>query len=62
MTLRPSIRSSLSKIGSKGSLLRKLLMDYTSSIATPTSNIMVRALNNSNSSTSAGSNSIQAET
>ena len=35
MTLKPSIRSSFSKIGSKNSLLVKLIMDYTSSIAPP---------------------------
>ena len=35
MTLKPSIRSSLSKIGSKNSLLGKLLMDYTSSVPPP---------------------------
>ena len=62
LTLKPSIRSFFSKMGSKKSLLRKLLMDYTSSIAPFTSNIIVRALNVSNSSTSASSNSIQAET
>ena len=56
------IRSSFLKIGSKNSLLSKLLMDYTSSIAPSTSNIIVRVLNVSNCSTSAGSNSIQAET
>ena len=52
----------MSKIGSKNSLLGKLLMDYTSSISPSTSNIFVRALNVSNCSTSAGSNSIKAET
>ena len=62
MTWKPSIRSSFSKIESKNSLLGKLLMDYTSSLAPSTSNIIVRALNISNCSTSAGSNSIQAET
>ena len=62
MTLKPSIRSSFLKIGSKNSLLGKLLIDYTSSIAPSTSNIIVRALNVSNCSTSAGSNSIEAET
>ena len=35
MTLKPSIRSSFSKIGSKNSLLGKLLMDYTWSITPP---------------------------
>ena len=59
--LKASIRSSFSKIGSKNSLLGKLFMGYTS-IASFTSNIIVRALNNSNCSTSAGSNSIQTET
>ena len=39
MTLKPSIRSSFQKIGSKNSLLGKLLMDYISSIASSTSNI-----------------------
>ena len=62
MALKPSIRSSFSKIGSKNSLLGKLLMDYTSSINPTTSNIIVRALNVSNCSTSAGSNSVYAET
>ena len=62
MTLKPLIRSSFSKLGSKNSLLGKLLMDYTSSIAPSTSNIIVRALNVSNCSTSADINSIQAET
>ena len=60
--LKPSIRSSFSKTGSKHSLLGKLLIDYISSIAPSTSNIIVRALNVSKCSTSAGSNSIQAET
>ena len=62
MTLKPSIRSSLLKIGSKNSLLGKLLMDYTSSISPTTPNIIVRALNVSNCSTSADNNSVQAET
>ena len=62
MTLKPFKRSSFSKIGSKKSLLGKLLMDYTSTIAPSTSNIIVWALNVLNCSTSAGSNSIQAET
>ena len=62
MTLKPSVRSSFSKITSKISLLGKLLMDYTSSIAPSTSNIIVRVLNTSNCRTSSGSNSIQAET
>ena len=62
MTLKPSIRSSFSKIESKISLVAKLLMDYTSSIAPSTSNIIVTALNVSNCSTSAGSNSVQPET
>ena len=62
MTLKPSIRSSFSKIGSKNSLLGKLLMDYTCSIAPYISNIIARALNVWNCSTSAGSISIQAET
>ena len=46
---------------SENSLLGKLLMDHTSSIAPSTSNIIVRALNVSNCSTRAGSKSIQAE-
>ena len=62
MALKPSIRSSFLKIGSKNSLLGKLLMDYTSSIAPFTSNIIVRALNVSNCSTSASIISIQSET
>ena len=62
MTLKHSIRSSFSKIGSKNSLLGKLLMDYASSIAASTSNIIVSALNVLNCSTSAGSTSIYAET
>ena len=62
MTLRPSIRSPYSKIGSKNSLLGKLFVDYTSFIALFTSKTIFRALNVSNCSTSAGSNSIQAET
>ena len=60
--LKPSIRSSFSKTGSKNSLLGKLLIDYISSIAPTTSSVIVRALSVSNCSTSAGSNSIQAET
>ena len=51
-----------SKIESKNSLLGKLLMDYTSSIARYTSNIIAKALNVSICSTSAGDNSIQEET
>ena len=62
MTLKPLIRSSFSKIGSKNSLLGKLLTDYTSSIAISTYNIIIRALNVSNCRLSVGSNSIQAET
>ena len=62
MTLKYSIRSSFSKIGSENSLLDKILMNYTSSIAPSTSKIIVRALNVLNCSTSAGSNSIQEET
>ena len=54
MTLKPLIRSSFWKIGYKSSFIGKLLMDYTSYIAPFTSNIIVRALNNSNCSTSAG--------
>ena len=54
MTLKPSMRSSLSKIGSKTPLLGKLLMDYTSLISPSTPNIIVRALNASNCSASAG--------
>ena len=61
MTLKPSIRSSFSKIESKNLFLGKLLMDYTFSIAHYTSNIIVKVLNVSNCSTSAGSNSIHAE-
>ena len=53
--LKSSIRSSFSKLVSKNSLLGKLLMDYTSSIAFSTTNIIVRALNVSNCSTSADS-------
>ena len=62
MTLKLSIRSSFSKIESKNLSTGKLLMDYTSSIAPSTSNVIVRALNVSNYSGSAGSNSIHAET
>ena len=62
MALKHSIRSSFSKIGSKNSLLGKLIMDYTSPIAPSTSNIIVSALNVLNCSTSAGSTSIHAET
>ena len=62
MTLKPSIRSFFSKIGSKISLLGKLLMAYTSSIAPSTCNSIVRTLNVLNCSTSADSNSMQAET
>ena len=62
MILKPSIRPSFSKIGSKNLLLGKLPIDYTSSIGPSTSNIIVRTLNVSNSSTSGGSNSIQPET
>ena len=57
-----SIRSFFSKIDSENSLLGKLLMDCTSSIAPSPSNVIVRALNVSNYSTCAGSNSIQEET
>ena len=60
--LKPSIRSSFSKTGSKNSLLGKLLIDYIPSIASSTSNMVVRALNVSNCSTSAGGNAVQAET
>ena len=56
MTLNPSVRSSFSKLDYTYN------MDYTSSIAYTTSNIIVRALNVSNCTTSAGSNSIQSET
>ena len=60
--LKHSIISSFSKTGSKNSLLGKLLIDYIPSIAPSTSNIIARALNASNCSTSAGRKSIQAET
>ena len=49
-------------MGSKNSLLGKLLTDYTSSIASSTSNIIFRALNVPNSSISAGNDSMQADT
>ena len=62
VTLKPSIRSSFSKIGPKNSLFSKLLIDYNSSIVLSTSNIIVTVLNISVFSTSAGSNSIQVET
>ena len=62
ITLKLSIRPSFFKIGSKKSLLGKLLIDYTSSTVPSTSIIIARALNVSNCSTSAGSISIQAET
>ena len=62
MILKPLLRSSFSKIGSKSSLLAKLPMDYTSFMSPSTSNIIVRALKVSNCCTTAGSNSIQAET
>ena len=42
---KPSIRSSFLKIDSENSLLGKLLIDYTPSIAPSTSNIIVRVLN-----------------
>ena len=58
MTLKFSIRSSFSKKRSKDSFLGKLLMDYISSISPSTSNIIVRALNALNCSTSARSNSV----
>ena len=45
MALKTSIKSSFSKVETKNSLLGKLLMDYTSSIASSTSNIIVKALN-----------------
>ena len=61
MTLKPSIRSYFSKIGSKDSLLGKLPMDYTSPRPHSKFDMIVRALNVSNCSTSVGSNSIQAE-
>ena len=60
--LKASIRSSFSKIGSKNSLLGKILIDCTSSVAHSTSDVIVSTLNVSNYSTSADSNSIQAET
>ena len=60
--IKPLIRSSFSEAGSKNSLLGKLLIDYIPSIAPSTSNIIARALNASNCSTSAGRKSIQAET
>ena len=60
--LKPSIRSSFSKTGPKNSLLGKLLIDFLPSIAPSTSYIVIRALNVSNCSISAGSNSMQAET
>ena len=63
MTSKPSIRCSFSKIGSQNSLLGKLLMDYTSSIAPSTTSIIAKALNVSNYSTNAiVHNSIPAET
>ena len=62
MTVKSLIRSSFSKIGSKKSLLGKLLMAYASSITPFTSNIIVWVLNISNCSTIAGSSSIQGET
>ena len=62
MTLKPLIRTSFSQTGSENSLLGKLLMDYTSSIAPSTSNTTFRAFNVSNCSTSARSNSILEET
>ena len=60
--LKPSMRSSFSKTGSKNSLLGKLLIAYIPSIASSTSNMIVRALNVSNCSRSAGGNAAQAET
>ena len=60
--VRPSIRSSFWKTGSKKSLLGKLLIDYIPSIAPASSNIIFRDLNVSNCSASAGSSSLQAET
>ena len=62
MTVKSSIRSSFSKIGSKKSLLGKLFMAYASSITPFTSNVIVWVLNISNCSTIAGSYSIQGET
>ena len=44
-TLKPSIRSFFSKIGSKNSLLGKLLTNYTSFITHSNFTIIVRALN-----------------
>ena len=60
--LKPSTKSSSSKIVSENSLLGKLLMNYTCSIAPFTSNIIAFALNVSNCSTRAGSNPILART
>ena len=57
-----SIKSSFSKIHPENSLLGKLLMHYTSSIAPSTSNIIVRAFNISNCSTRGGCKLIQART
>ena len=56
ITLKTSIRSSFSKIGSKNSLLGRLLMGFTSSVAPSTSNIIVRTLNVRTCSTSTSRN------
>ena len=61
-TMWLSTKSSFSKTDSENSLLGKLFMDSTSSIAPSTSNIIVKALNLSNCNTRADSNSVQAET
>ena len=57
---KPSIRSSFSKIDSENSLLGKLLMNYTPSIAPSISNIIVRVLNVLNCSRRECINLIQA--
>ena len=60
--LKSSIRSSFSKTRSKNSLLGQLRIAYIPSIASSTSNMIVRALNVSNCSTSAGGSAVQPET
>ena len=61
MTLKPSIRSSFSKMRSKIHSQVSYSWIILLPLPTPPSNVIVRALNVSNCSTSAGSNSIQSE-
>ena len=61
MTLKPSTRSSFSKMRSKIHSQVSYSWIILLPLPTPPSNVIVRALNVQNCSTSAGSNSIQSE-